>query len=234
MTDTNLQVPATEAQITDLLDLRKKDLLLSLFCHGIATITSFDPVTQTADATMTYTKGFSVQNPDGTLTLQQRTYPPLTGCPVIFLGGVDSFLTFPDVVGATCHVHFNDRDLENWLTDQGTALASSRLHSFSDPVLLVGLRSNGKAIKNFDTDRVLLKKGNAEVGVGLNNELVRVANELYTLNQLLQQLITAIQGITVLPGSFSNSAGPVVGVSGGPVNSATFTTIANKLNQLLE
>lgn len=224
----NLQVPVTEPQLTDLLDLRKKDIFLSLFCHGVATITAFDATTQTATATMNYTKTFTVRQNDGTYVSQLRDYPPLTGCPVIFLGGVNSYLTFPDIVGAECFVLFNDRDIENWVTNNGQQLASSRLHSFSDAFLIVGPRSGQKAIVNFDLNRVLLKKGNAEIGVGLDDELIRIANELYTLNDLLQQLISAIQSITVL------GVTPGLGTSGPPLNVATFSTIAAKLSQLLE
>jgi hypothetical protein len=224
-----LQIPVTAGQLTDLLDLRKKDILLSLFCHAIATVTSFDPVTQTASATMAYQKTFQSRQANGTYMAVQRDYPPLTGCPVIFLGGVDSYLTFPDVVGADCFVYFNDRDIENWVTNNGAVLASSRLHSFSDAVLIVGLRSNQKAIANFDTQRILLKEGNAEVGIGLNNELVRVANELYTLNGLLQQLINAVSGLSI------DVAG--IGLAQGTVDmtsKTTLTTLAGKFNNLLE
>ena len=231
---TNVQVPLTEPQLSDLLDLWKKDTFLSLMCHGVATITAFDPTTQTATATMNYAKTFLVKQADGSYAGQLRPYPPLSGCPVIFLGGVESYLTFPDVVGVECQVLFNDRDLDNWFTNNGQSLSSSRLHSFSDATLLVGMRSKKNVIANFDTDRILLKKGNAVVGVGMNNELVKIANELYTLNGLLQQLITAVQGITVGPGTFSNSGGSVAGSSGKPLNSTAFTTIANKLNNLLE
>jgi hypothetical protein len=222
---TNLQFPATEPTLNDLLDLRKKDVFLSLFCHAIAVVTKFDPTTQTASATMTYQKTFTSRQADGTYVAVQRDYPSLIGCPVIFLGGANSYLTFPDVVGAECFVLFNDRDIENWVTNNGAVLASSRLHSFSDAILIAGLRSNKNAIANFDTNRILLKKGNAKVGIGMSNELVLVGNELYTLNQLLQQLISAIQLITVT-GSF--------GTSSVPVNAATFATIAGKLSQLLE
>ena len=222
---TNLQVPKTEPSLSDLLSLHKKDIFLSMFCHGVATVVSFDPVTQKANATMNYTKEFVSRQADGTYLAVQRPYPPLSDCPVVFLGGVDSYLSFPDIVGSECLVLFNDRDLDNWFVNEGTVLNSSRLHSFSDAILIVGLRSNNKAIKNFDADRVLLKKGNAEIGVGLNNELVRVANEMHTLNGLLQQLITAIQSITV-----PTPSGP----SGTPINSAAFSTVASNLNQLLE
>lgn len=232
--DAKIQVPATDPKLLDLLDLVKKDIFLSMYCHAIATITDFDPATQTASATMVYKKTFVARQVDGTYTPQLRDYPPLTGCPVIFPGGVDSYLTFPDVVGSTAWVMFNDRDLDNWYANTGAQLASSRLHSFSDAVLLLQPRSRDKALANFDSDRAVLGKGNAMVGVGKDNELIKIANEAYTLNGLLQDLITAIKAITVSPGSFSAGGDPVLGSSGTPANAATFTTIADQLSDLLE
>ena len=225
---TNLQFPKTAPALGDLLDLRKKDVLLSLFCHGIATITSFDPVTQTASADMVYAKTFVQRQADGSYIGIQRPYPPLSDCPVIFLGGKDSYLNFPDVVGSDCLVHFNDRDIDNWLVDEGQVLNSSRLHSFSDPILVVGIRSHQKAIQDFDLNRVVLKKGNAEIRVGLNNELIRIANEQYTLNGLLQQLISELQSLSVAGVSTG------LGVSGPPLNAPAIAAIGAQLNQLLE
>jgi hypothetical protein len=240
---TNLQLPATQVELQDLLDLVKKNIFLSLMCHGVATIVSFDPVTQTASATMNYKKTFVVRQTDGSYVGQQRDYPPLTGCPVVFLGDQAAYLSFPVNPGDECMVLFNDRDIDNWFVNNSNPqLASSRLHSFSDAILLIGMRSKAKAIANFDMDRILLKKGNANIGVGKNNELVLIGNEQYTLNQLLAQLVSQVKSLVSQTASISVSGViPGGGVSGIPLNAAAIdaisselTTTANQLGQLLE
>jgi hypothetical protein len=239
---TDLQFPATVPTLTDLLDLHKKEIFLGMFCHGLATIVSFDPVAQTASATMNYSKTFVERQADGSYIGIQRPYPPLASCPVVFLGDQTSYMSFPVNPGDECLVLFNDRDIDNWFVNEGQVLNSSRLHSFSDAILLIGVRSKAKAIANFDMDRILLKKGNANIGVGKNNELVLIGNEQYTLNQLLAQLVSQVKSLVSQTASISVS-GVITGggVSGPPLNAAAIdaisselTTTANQLGQLLE
>jgi hypothetical protein len=162
---------------------------------------------------------------------------------VVFLGDQTTYLSFPVNPGDECMVLFNDRDIDNWFVNNSNPqLASSRLHSFSDAILLIGVRSKAKAIANFDMNRIVVQKGNALVGVGMNNELVKVANEQYTLGQLLSQLISQVKSlVSACAGIQVLGVIPGGGISGPPLNaasitaiSAELTTTANQLGQLLE
>jgi Phage protein Gp138 N-terminal domain len=231
------QIP-NEPQLKDLLDLLKKDILLSLNSHHIGTVQSFDPDDQTIEATINYKKTFyELDSATGLYNPVLLDYPLLLDCPAIVLGGGSAALTFPIQQGDECLVLFNDRDLDNWFAGASNgAVASPRLHSFSDGIVLVGLRSLANAIENYDESRAALRNNQAAVGVRGDNNKVLITNTYpsnsTTLNSLIQQLITAIKGITV------NVAGVQTGgstiVSGTPINSSTFTTIATNLGNLLE
>ncbi len=235
------QIAPTDPSLATLLDLRKKDIMLTLNCHAIGTITSFDAVTQTAQATINYAKSYTKKGTNGVYETQLVNYAPITGAPVIFLGGGDSYLTFPVEPGDECLILFNDRDLDNWFTNNGQTTASTRLHAFTDAVILVGLRSLTNSI-SFDQERALLVKGNAQVGVGKDGDLVLIGNADYTLNQLLGQLITQIKSLVS-----ATAAITVLGVTSGagtsglPSNATTISAIgtqltdtADQLSQLLE
>ena len=158
---------------------------------------------------------------------------------MVFLGGAATALTFPIAKGDECLVLFNDRDMDNWFTGGGGgAVATPRLHSFADGIILVGLRSLGNVLQNVDGVRATLrgsKDGQTIVGVGAT--LIKIANSQYTLNGLLQTLISnindlvsAVGNITVGPGSFSNGGGAVAGVSGTPINAAAISNVASELS----
>jgi hypothetical protein len=228
----------TQPKLADTLNLLKRKIMLELCCHHIGVVQSFNATKQTAQVTISYPKTYFVLN---TTTQQyvanQVSYPILLDCPVIFLGGGTSSLTFPVVQGDQCLVLFNDRDLGNWLAGgTGAACATARTHSFSDGIILVGLRSNDKAIASFDTANAVLQMGAVAVKVGTK---ITLKNNSTTLNTVLQNILTQLQNLTsalsaltVLPGTFTNAGGAVTGVSGIPVNAATITAVGTQLSTL--
>lgn len=158
-----------EPSLKDLLDLYTKDILLRLNVHHIGTIDSFDPTKQTASATINYKKTFFEPDPlTGAYEPKLVDYPPLIDCPVMFLGGGTSYMSFPVKKGDECFIFFNDRDIDKWFTSgqTGSAVATPRLHSFSDAIILVGIRSISKSIENFDPDNVVIRNGENLFKVG--------------------------------------------------------------------
>lgn len=218
----------TEIPLRDLLDSYRDLTSISINCHHIGTIQSFDATKQTANATVNYTKTFFQWNPQiNATTPVQINYPILMMCPVICLGGGTAALTFPIRPGDECLVLFNDRSLDNWF-QSGTVgpVNSPRLHSISDGIILVGLRNSQKVISSYDTTRAVLRNNQAEVGVGPT--LIKIANNTTTLNTLLQSLITQIAAITVTGVTTGG------GTSGPPANAAAINAIATQLSGLLE
>lgn len=162
----------TEPSLRDLLDLFKKDILLSLNCHHIGTIKVFNPLNQTAIVSINYNKTyFEFDQITNTYLPKGENYPLLADCPVICLGGGLSSLTFPILPGDECLVLFNDRDLDNWfIGGTGAPNATARLHSFSDGIIIVGIRSLPHVLSNYDPLNVVLKNGpNANAKIGLTS-----------------------------------------------------------------
>lgn len=235
------QAPA-EPSLKDVLDQLRKSILLDLNCHHVGTVQSFNAEQQTATVTVNYKKTYyRLDAGTGLYAPLLIDYPIMVDCPVICLGGANAALTMPIQQGDECLVLYNDRDLDTWFQGgSGAAVATPRLHSFADAVVLVGLRSLGKVLTDYDTTRAVLRNGSTLVGVGAS--LVKIANAQYTLNSLLQTLVTQIQSLVAQTAAITVTGvttGP--GVSGVPVNaaaitaiSAQLTTTANQLAGLLE
>lgn len=127
--------------------------MLSLNCHGIATIQSFDPATQTVVATMNYLKSF--ENPNSSNGYFTMKYPIIVDCPVFILQGGGSGITFPIQAGDTCLILFNDREIDTWFsTGQVRAPGIQRFHSFSDGIALIGLRPATNAFAEYDDENL--------------------------------------------------------------------------------
>lgn len=232
------QVPS-EPTLADLLDQLKKDILLSFNCHHIATIQSFNPGSDskapTVTATVNYKKTFFNLQANGQYAAQLVDYPLLVDMPVFILGGGAAALTMPIKPGDECMIAFNDRDLDNWFASGlPGAVATNRLHSFADGVAFIGVRSNLHPIADYDPDRAVLRNGNALVGVGGGaGQLVKIANNITTLNTLLQSLISTLQNLVS-----ATAAITVTGVSTGgspsgpPANASTIEAVGSDLSDL--
>jgi hypothetical protein len=240
ITPQNNNLIPTQARLKDLLDYFGKYLKIQFNCHHIATIQTFDPLTQTATVTINYSKTF-LQADKGIISTALNQYPPIDDVPVIFLGGGDANLTFPVGVGDECILLFNDRDIDNWFSGStSTPPNTARLHSFTDAVALVGLRSLANVIKNFDMARAVLRKGSAMVGVGAGGgSLVKIANATLTLGTLLQNLSTQLENLTSQLQTLTTDIAAITVIcaapsnpSSIPVNSAAFITLGTSIGTI--
>lgn len=227
------QFPA-EPQLKDVLNQLKKNIFLSMNCHHIGTIQSFDTSKQTATATINYKKTRITLGQNGTYNETLLDYPILIDCPVVVLGGAGASLTFPIAAGDECLCLFNDRDMDNWFAGAtGSAVATTRQHHFADAILLVGIRSMANVIADYDDTRAVLRNGDALIGVG--ETLIKIANATQDLKNILQDLVSAIENLQVLPGTFNVSGVPVTGL--GSVQSLVpplLSTINTDIGDLLE
>lgn len=161
------QVPA-EPSMRDLLNQHTQEVLLATNCHAIGTIQSFDPGTQTAEVTINYKKTYFEYNKE---TKQYNSvlvdYPILLNVPVISLYGGNLRMTFPIKRGDTCKLYFNDRDIDNWFSGSNTsAVATPRIHSLSDAIAFVGLRSLNDALGDYDQYRLVLGDDHCTIKIG--------------------------------------------------------------------
>lgn len=216
--------------LVDLLAIHKKDIMLSVNCHAVAKVQSFDPISQTITATINYQKTYFQRNSQGSSLPTQIDYPLLVDVPIYTPGGGDAYLTMPIQQGDDCIILFNDRNLDNWLhSGQKGPVATFRMHSFSDGMALIGIKNFHAPIQNYDPNRAVLRKGpNGETGVGVGDDKVKIYNTDTTLNTLLQDLIAAIKGITT-----SNA---VVGspCTISPASQMALANIATEIEGLLE
>lgn len=224
-------IVADEPTLKDLLDLHKKDILLNANCTHIATVQSFDATKQTVTATINYTKTYyQMDVSSGTYAPYPVSYPVLIDCPVVIVSGGHACLTMPIAQGDECLIFFNDRDFSSWFSSGNTGATppTPRLHSFSDAIAMVGIRSRPNKVQNYDATRAVLRNGNAAVGVNNSNSKVLVTSNYptnsTTLNSVLQSLITAIKNITVT----------VDGVPTPINNISSFTSIGTQIGNLLE
>lgn len=191
-----LSLPVANPSLKDILDAWKNSVLLSTNCHGIATIQEIYPSPNgngllLAQASMNYVRSFYEKDTNGNYQLKTLNYPVMVDCPVVALTGGTTNLTMPVQPGDPCLVLFNDRDFSNWFVSQtvGQPVATARLHSFSDAIVLVGFQFLSKA----SATHALLTNGDAEVGVALTGSQVRIANDLVTLGKGLNDLTQALQ-----------------------------------------
>lgn len=244
MTTTTNPIPfnftPTPPGLKDLLNTFEKSLLINFNCHHLGTVQSFDPEQQTAEVTINYQRTFFNLN---SLTQQyeqvQVPYPVLAECPVVILSGNKTALTFPIAKGDECIVLFNDRDIDNWFAGSTTAgVATPRLHSFSDGLILVGVNSLQYTFDDYDTVRAMLRAGEESgsiAAVGVNPETLKVlVTNTYpanteTLRTLLQDLCSDVQDLI---SSLTTNAADFILVTGtpgspSPINPAIVASLTN-------
>lgn len=225
----------SEPSLKDAFDALKQDIFATLNCHHIGQIQTFNPATQTATATINYKKTYFERNPvTGTYDAVLKDYPLLIDAPVVVLGGgtLKGALTFPIATGDDCMVLFNDRDLDNWYQGSTSSpVATPRLHSFADAVLLVGLRSLPNVLTGYDAVRAVLRQGTALVGVGAGGgTLVKIANATTTLNTLLQSLVAQVSALATAAAAITVSGVTTGGgTSAVPVNAPALAAVATNL-----
>ena len=171
----------SDPTINDLLNKVKKDVFYSLNCVQIGTIRSYNNVKNTVEVTI----NFKRMKPD----LEETSYPLLVDVPLVILSGGDSCLSFPVSSGDQCVLLFNDRCIDDWWYDGTVGLPmSSRAHSLSDGLALVGIR-NLKTATTTPSGSVCLEGGSHKIAI---------KNTTTDLLTVLNNLVNVIAGITTV------------------------------------
>ena len=200
-----------DPELVDVLSGLQKEIFLSLNCHAIATIQSFNPLLQTATATINYKKTYLVADPNtGIFSEKLVDYPMLLDCPVVIMQGGGGAITFPIEAGDNCLVLFNDRCIDGWFASgQVGPIPVQRFHSFADGILLVGISPVNDPFLNYDTSRVVLRNGaTGTTMVGVGEALIKIANATTTLKTVINGILDLIAAAQCTsPGSpLSNAA----------------------------
>lgn len=189
---------APDVSLVDLLNEHKRQIQIETNCHAIGEIQSFNSQDQTCSIKVNYKKTKMVQGSTGAYQKTFIDYPILIDCPVIILSGGQSGISFPISVGDDCLVLFNDRDINNWFAgEKNTELESNRLHSLSDGIALVGLKSLNDSLENYDEENVHIF--NEDSGIRVKPSKIELYNSTDKLGLLLRELIDTIKGLTTLP-----------------------------------
>lgn len=170
-----VQTPS-EPSMKDLLDLYRKDIFLNFSCHHVAKIQTFNSAKQTATATINYKQTVFEPNATGVNVRKLVDYPILLDCPVLCLGGGNGALTFPIAPGDDCLALFNDRSIDTWFQGSTTsAPPSGRLHSLSDGIILVGLRSMADVLPSYNGTDVELrnKAGTTKIAIAGDGSYIK-------------------------------------------------------------
>ncbi len=224
-------------ELKSALDLTKREILLTLNCHAIGTIESFDSGVGVraprATVTINYMKSFFSLNEQGVYTQNNVKYPVLIDCPVLIPQGGDCALTLPIAPGDQCLVLFNDRDIDAWFNSGQVGPTNTlRLHSFADGIVFVGLRHDQDPFEVYDNTRAMLQNGTTYVGVG--PDLIKLANELTSLGTILTNLVTALSTLTsAMSGA---NAGNIPATIATPAAAAviSLTNVQTLITELLE
>lgn len=139
--------PLQDPDLRAVLNAHRDEIFASLNCHQFGTVVSWQPASYTVSVKINQRRVVYNQQQTAGENLQQTPtlieYPVLADVPIFVLSGGKFTLFIPPAVGDTCLVLFNDRDMDRWFTtgDTNSAPNSSRMHSLSDGVALIGVFS---------------------------------------------------------------------------------------------
>lgn len=166
------KIARTEPDFLYTMQVFATSISYDLNCHRVGKIVNFYPETLTCDVEL-----LELKPNQGRLD----KYALFQGLPVMIEGGIDTNLTFGDITGSECVIHFNDRDIDAWF-DTGEAYQpnSQRLHSFSDG--FVSLRPHNKNdVFQYEMDGTVLNNGATKIKLA-DDGSVTITNATSTLS----------------------------------------------------
>lgn len=175
-----------------------------LFAVRIGRIEKFDASKGLADVQPLQQE---VRDDDGTDVVYTLAVVP--NVPIFCLGGGDYADTYPVAQGDECLLLISDRSIDLWY-DQGGVIdpVDLRRHNITDAIALVGLRSKGRALSEWPTDRreigkqgsprVALKDDAVHLGVDSGEDATELAafasktkDEISKLRDTVNSLVSA-------------------------------------------
>lgn len=213
--------------LPDLFAQFRQNLLVTLNCHQVGEIVSWDRNTQSASVKIKMMR---------LVGSQQIQYPILTHCPVHILCGGAGRVTFPIAAGDPCLILFNDRDLDNWFESGADAVPNSfRTHSLSDGLVIVGFRNSANKLVGISATDTELGQGNTVVG--MDGAKISVRNGSTSLKLALDDLFTNLDDLMVKLKAWINTGGSTPNpatITALGVAQANFATTKATVDSLLK
>ena len=197
-----------------ILEASRNIVYKNLNCHRIGKIVAFNRNTLTCDVNildkMTY---FG----------KAESYITVSDLPLLIQGTDSKHITFGDIVGSECIVHFNDVDIDNWFeTGENYIPSSCRKHHFSDG--FVELRPfNKNAVFSYYSTGLEIKNGNTYIHLN-DDGTIEISNGNAKINMngdtiAITGNVTATGDVTA--GTISLKNHKHSGVSSGSSNTGT-------------
>jgi hypothetical protein len=212
-------------KLDDILDPFADYIRSTFNCHRVGIIQSFNATTQRAVVQLV-----DVLRKNTYQGQQLITPAPLVDVPVFIPYGSNGGVNLMIKSGLECLVIFNDRDLQNWKQTGGiNTPATYRMHDITDGVCLIGIKSNPKAISEYDNATNGLSyfndAGTLQGRVKVDNK-VEIANVAQNLKDLIANLMNILQNLKTVNGADQYSI--------DPTTASNLATLATNFNQLLK
>lgn len=152
-----------------ILDSTKRDTAFELNCVRVGIVQAVNYDSLTVDVLIANKRTLAI-NKDGTQEVENF---PLIRAKIVFC---NPFITNPINIGDECILLFNDREIESWFINGGiNAEAHPRMHSLTDAVAIMGIRSLPKMIETL-TNALHLFYGASELIMGSDTVTLNATN----------------------------------------------------------
>lgn len=203
--------------------LQERSIQYDTNCHRVGKIVAFNKNELTCDVEL-----LELQN---NVLAGAQSFAILKQLPLIIDGTDSAHLTWGNIVGSECLVHFNDRDIDNWFeTGEAYEPNTTRMHNFSDGFVTLRPFSKVKVFQ-YDDEAVVLQNQSSKIRItgntvqitnGSFNFLISGDTMTVTGNIVVDGDITATGTITsqtdVIAGTISGKSHTHGGVTGGSGN----------------
>ena len=232
-----------QPDLSTVLDGLKRDIFYEMNCVNVGIIQSFNSEDQTATIRLALKRVTEVKD-DGTQVIQER--PVLLKCPVHILSGGGGYITFTIQAGDECIVLFNDREIDNWWnTGDVRPPTTSRMHSISDALAIVGVRSLQMAVADYFTSGIRLMQAASKIeldGTDIdstagtwtqNGDMVVTGNQTVQQNQIIQGNMTVLGnmfgngGTVTLKDNLVQESGKSISAGNGATGTFDVVTVVN-------
>ena len=203
--------------------LQEKSIQYDTNCHRVGKIMAFNKEELTCDVQLLELQAKPMGGAQSFAILKQL--------PLLIEGNDNAHLTWGNIVGSECLIHFNDRDIDNWFeTGEEYLPNSARMHNLSDGFVTLRPFSKIKVFQ-YDDEAVVLENQSSKIRITENTIQITngsfnfmISGDTLTLtgNVVVDGDITATGTITgqtdVVAGTISGKSHTHGGVTGGASN----------------
>ena len=172
--------------------LQEKSIQYDTNCHRVGKIIAFNKDELTCDVQLLELQAKPIGGTQSFAILKQL--------PLLIEGNDKAHLTWGNIVGSECLIHFNDRDIDNWFeTGEAYEPNSTRMHNFSDGFVTLRPFSKIKVFQ-YDDEAVVLENQSSKIRITENT--IQITNNIllalkFCINLLLIIVIGHIRCNTV-------------------------------------